>query len=174
MQFTWDWMAAHAPIGTASVAGLALVVAIASILVQRSLARKKQAIDFFLKTEMDEKMVQAWSNYTKAIAKWREIQVPVKVWIQSYPTEYEHLRGYLNIHELLAAGVRKKILDEDICFEFWSNVLTRACYDLRDLINHIREAPGQEWTYHSLTWLNREWLRRLHYANQAWPRPVKP
>jgi hypothetical protein len=107
MQFTWDWMAAHAPIGTASVAGLALVVAIASILVQRSLARKKQAIDFFLKTEMDEKMVQAWSNYTKAIAKWREIQVPVKVWIQSYPTEIR-ASSRLSQHPRVARGGRSK------------------------------------------------------------------
>jgi len=45
--------AEYAPLVTASVAALAPLVAVVSILVQKGIARKRAAIDFFLKTEME-------------------------------------------------------------------------------------------------------------------------
>ena len=43
-----------APIATATIALIAAVVAFVAIKVQRSIARKRAALDFFLKTETDQ------------------------------------------------------------------------------------------------------------------------
>ena len=163
---------AIAPVATAFMASLAFVVAIVSIYVQRSLARCKAAVDIFLKTEMDEKAHTLWKDYNAGIAKLKEIQTPMQVWSQNYPIEYEAIRSYLNIHELIAAGIRNEIFDEDLCFEYWGNVLTRACTDARDVIIFARKQPGHEQTYHAVTWLNKRWVARKQ-KEDLWP-PEKP
>ena len=55
--------AEYAPLVTASVAALAPLVAVVSILVQKGIARKRAAIDFFLKTEMDN---EVFNDYAKS------------------------------------------------------------------------------------------------------------
>lgn len=52
---------------TASVAVLGGAIALVSIIVQRNLARRRAAVDFFLKLEMDEKMMQAFERFESAI-----------------------------------------------------------------------------------------------------------
>jgi hypothetical protein len=52
---------------TASVAVLGGAIALVSIIVQRNLARRRAAVDFFLKVEMDEKMMQAFERFESAI-----------------------------------------------------------------------------------------------------------
>jgi hypothetical protein len=59
--------AEYAPLVTASVAALAIAVAVSSILVQKSVARRRAAIDFFLKTDMDEKVVKAFDDFNAAV-----------------------------------------------------------------------------------------------------------
>jgi hypothetical protein len=56
----WDKIAIYAPIVTASTAIFAVIAALISIFVQRSVARKRAAIDFFLKTEMDQTLLDAY------------------------------------------------------------------------------------------------------------------
>jgi hypothetical protein len=56
-----QWLKIHilpfGPLLTATVATVAGIVAVISILVTKSIARKRAAIDFFLKTDMDKGMV---------------------------------------------------------------------------------------------------------------------
>jgi hypothetical protein len=48
---TWKEAAEYAPLVTAGVAVLALLVAVVFIRAQKRIAKKRAAIDFFLKTE---------------------------------------------------------------------------------------------------------------------------
>lgn len=48
-----DRVLPYAPLITTDIAVAAVLIAMYSVLVQRSVARKRAAIDFFLKTEMD-------------------------------------------------------------------------------------------------------------------------
>ena len=68
---TFEEAARYAPMVTAAVAVLAFGSAICGIGVQRSIARKRAAIDFFLKTEMDEKMWDAYHNSRKGFGALR-------------------------------------------------------------------------------------------------------
>ena len=49
-----------APIGTAFIAILAASIALWSLCTQKSIARRRAAIDFFPKTEMDDTMLKAY------------------------------------------------------------------------------------------------------------------
>ena len=62
-----DDIAKVAPAATALVAFCALVVALCSLGNQKSIARKRAAIDFFLKTELDDKLLDAYAKYKKAL-----------------------------------------------------------------------------------------------------------
>jgi hypothetical protein len=59
----------YAQISTAFVATGALIVATWSLLTQKAVARRRAAIDFFLKTEMDEKILSAYNVYVQSKAK---------------------------------------------------------------------------------------------------------
>jgi hypothetical protein len=51
-------IAALAPIATAGIAAVATCIAVYSISAQRSVARKRAALDLFFKTELDSSIVQ--------------------------------------------------------------------------------------------------------------------
>src|ERR1700737_2963985 len=60
------------PLFTPLVATIAGIVAIISILVTKSIARKRAAIDLFLKTDMDKGMVDAHIAFEEAVIALKE------------------------------------------------------------------------------------------------------
>jgi len=54
-----------APIVTAVIALLAALIAVVSILNQRSIARRRAAIDFFLKTQMDATGIELYNDFRR-------------------------------------------------------------------------------------------------------------
>jgi hypothetical protein len=91
----------YAQISTAIMATAALVIATWSLLAQKAVARRRAAIDFFLKTEMDEKMLAAYNIYVASKAKISGMEIK-----EFCRTEhYDHVRAYLNILELMSVGV---------------------------------------------------------------------
>jgi hypothetical protein len=93
--------AEYAPLVTASVAALAPLVAVVSILVQKGIARKRAAIDFFLKTEMDN---EVFNDYAKSRSGFVALKPgkPMEVFCSS--DDYSLVSKYLNLHELMAVG----------------------------------------------------------------------
>jgi len=93
--------AEYAPLVTASVAALAPLVAVVSISVQKGIARKRAAIDFFLKTEMDN---EVFNDYAKSRSVFVALKPgkPMEVFCSS--NDYSLVSKYLNLHELMAVG----------------------------------------------------------------------
>ena len=93
--------AEYAPLVTASVAALAPLVAVVSILVRKGIARKRAAIDFFLKTEMDN---EVFNDYAKSRSVFVALKPgkPMEVFCSS--DDYSLVSKYLNLHELMAVG----------------------------------------------------------------------
>jgi hypothetical protein len=132
---TWDEASQHAPLFATGIAGLALITAVTSIAVQRKLARCRAAVDFFVKTEMDEAMIVAFRSFDDAVKEFRSF-LSMETFIDS-----QHCRSiqrYLNIHELMAVGVHTKIFDQRVCYAFWSDILAAHHNDTERLIAHIR------------------------------------
>jgi hypothetical protein len=153
----------YAQIATAFIATAALVVATWSLVTQKAVARRRAAIDFFLKTEMDEKMLTAYNTYVGSKAK-----------IASYPDikefcrseHYDHVRAYLNILELMAVGVHNKTFDERICYVYWCDFIRGAVADCRPVLAHLRSLPSGGFSYEDLVRLEKRWTA----AKRFWQR----
>jgi len=88
----WDKAAQYAPIATAAIAALALIIAINSIRVQRAVARRRAAIDLFMKSEMDPAMLDAYDKYEAAL---NELEPGVSMEKFSKTEAYDHIERYL-------------------------------------------------------------------------------
>jgi len=97
-------LAKVAPVATATIALVAAVIAYLAMRVQRDIARKRASIDFFLKTEMDDKIIEMYKKFEETTPR-----IPA---ILSSPTfgpsspEHHDLRKFLNICELIVACTR--------------------------------------------------------------------
>jgi hypothetical protein len=107
-------LAAIAPIGTFVIAAIATTVAIMSLQTQKRIARGRAAIDFFVKAEMDIALRSLYDKYRTGIDLLQQTD------IQQFATkhEYQDVRNYLDIMELMAIGVNHKVFDESVCRGF--------------------------------------------------------
>jgi Domain of unknown function (DUF4760) len=147
---------------TALIAGGALFAAVVSISSQREIARKRAAMDFFAKTEMDRDTLTSHKKFTDAVATLDthlKAGNPCSGFVST--PEYWHIRDYLNLHELMAVGVRNDVFDDQVCFNFWSRELGDAYRRTKPLIEYIqtKEADEQD-TYTELVILALRWLEK--------------
>ena len=101
----------YAPLGTAAIALSAATTALFAIRAQRDIARRRAAIDFFLKTEMDQTIINLYN-------KFRELAPKIKA-LPSYSdfaksNEYKDVRAFLNICELIAVGINEGAFSERV------------------------------------------------------------
>jgi len=154
---TWKAVASFGPIGTVLIAITAVGVAYRALRVQRDVACRRAAIDFFFKTEMDKSIVDSYHTYENAMESFKVHGSARRLYEDD--AQYRSVRAYLNIHELVAVGVHNGILHEDVCYEFWSDELMDAYKDGKPLIDYIR-VLGSPFTYIDLEKLNARWMKR--------------
>jgi Domain of unknown function (DUF4760) len=131
--------------GTALIASGALYVGYKSILSQREIARKRAAMDFFAKTEMDRNTLDAHKDFTDATKKLKASLIEGKMSASfENSKEYWDIRDYLNLHELMSVGIMQDVFDDHVCYFFWSGELGRAYRDTRPLIEHVQALPDQK------------------------------
>jgi hypothetical protein len=153
-----------AQIVTAAVAVLALLVAYNSVRVQRGIARRRAAIDFFLKTEMDEKVVNKLLAFGKKIDEFKSSASIEEFAKTESCTDIHHC---LYIYELMAVGIHNKIFDQRICYEYWRDELNRAYNSAKEIIDYDRMQPGRADTYCDLIRLQKKWTGP-HWIWQRW------
>jgi hypothetical protein len=146
---------------TAGIAGGAFLAACVSINSQRAIARKRAAIDFFTKTEMDGELLIAHERFSKAVEILETHlggQTSIDAFVDTEP--YRHIRAYLNLHELMGVGINKGVLDEKVCYDFWSGEMRRAYEKTKPLIEKIQELPSERHTYIELVSVSERWIKR--------------
>ena len=166
-----QWLKIHvlpvAPLLTPLVATVAGLIAWYSIHVTRSTARKRAAIDFFLKTDMDAGMVAAHRSFQNAL-KSMEDHVRSGKSMDSFvkgddglsSDAYLALTGYLNIHELVAVGIKNKVFDKNVCYNFWSDALVDHTNKAQKLIDLESSVEGWEASFLELRKLSVKWEKR--------------
>ncbi|HEY1747827.1 MAG TPA: DUF4760 domain-containing protein [Xanthobacteraceae bacterium] len=145
---------------TVLIAFGAAVIAVISIRTQRDLARKRAAIDFFLKTEMDSSAVKAFDEYSTIHVEIKSIDDVKKFYDDKKNNEVEKVLRCLGIHELVAVGVGKKVFDEDVCFEFWADELMDAYFCWRPMIEYMREKDKSVFAFAELEKTAEAWKKR--------------
>jgi hypothetical protein len=158
-----QWLKIHivpiAPLITPTVAIIAGVVAVASIVITMSIARKRAAIDFFLKTDMDAGT--ALKALEKHEAEGKTIETFVKGEDGADTAEYKNLITYLNVHELVAVGIKNKVFNHDVCYNFWSDALVRHTDKTRKVIEYEATSEGGEASFLELRTLSITWKKRI-------------
>jgi hypothetical protein len=133
------------------------------LLAQKAVARRRAAIDFFLKTEMDEKMLTAYNLYVESKRKISSYS-DMKEFCRT--EHYDHVRAYLNILELLAVGVHNNTFDQRICYVYWCDFIKGAVADCRPLLDYLRGLPSGGVSYGDLIRLGTRWTS----AERFWQR----
>lgn len=166
-----QWLKFHilpiASLLTPVVAMIAGGIALYSIHVTRSVARKRAAVDFFLKTDMDKGMVDAHTAFQKALISWKNHDLAAKS-VESFvkgddgnvTADYNAITTYLNIHELVAVGIKNKIFDREVCYNFWSDALVHHTDKTRRLIDHEVSSEDGDASFYELRKLSIKWKKR--------------
>lgn len=139
-----------APLGTAAIALGAACIAWSAIKSQKDIARRRAAIDFFSKTETDEKLIMLYDTFKSEI-KMVTQGAPISSIVNSQ--HYKDLRAFLNLCELIAVGIRRKAFSDDVSFHYWADVLRDSFRDAKPLIDYVRKAESTPATYCDLEWL---------------------
>jgi hypothetical protein len=164
---------AYAPLVTATVATIAGGIAFYSICVTRNIARKRAAIDFFLKTEADKSIVDIFQRFDESLEKVnKDIDAGKALTEITRTGHYKDVHTCLNIHELLAIGVANEVFDERVAYHYWSAALVGHKKKAERLINFSREAPDDYSAYIGMLELSKEWEKEL--ADWASKQPPVP
>jgi hypothetical protein len=146
MPITLEWydrLLPYAPYGTAFIACGALLIA---IIKQTHVARRRAAIDFFLKTDLDHNMLEAHREYKSAVRELKSHLTEgktVKSFEDGNDKVYLSILKYLNVHELVAVGIKNRVFDENVCFNFWGDVLVEHADETAAVIDHEIESDGK-------------------------------
>jgi hypothetical protein len=159
-----DKLLPYAPLITASIALIAGSAAVISIMVTKKIARRRAAIDFFLKTEMDQSMLTLYDDCQKHLtAVNASIKPDTTIEQLMAITGYGPVRTYLNIHELIAVGIKNKVFDKKVCYQFWSAVLVLHAKQTTALVDFCRRNPEEAAVYLQFTNLARKWERKVEW-----------
>jgi hypothetical protein len=139
----YDRLLPYAPFGTALIASGALITAIVAICKQTQVARRRAAIDFFLKTDLDQNMLDAHRDFEAATKKLKLHLAggqTVKSFEDANEENYRQIWKYLNVHELVAVGIKNRVFDCDVCYGFWGDVLVRHARETKAVIDYEIES----------------------------------
>ncbi|MCW1997008.1 DUF4760 domain-containing protein [Bradyrhizobium diazoefficiens] len=159
---TTDRLLRFAPLLTPAVASVAAIIAVVAISAQKSIARKRAAIDFFLKTDLDHNMLEAYADFEKALKNFKAHTAngkDIKTFIDGPETgkDYKKILRYLNVHELVAVGIKNNIFDERVCYNFWSDAMVRHVRETRPVIEYEIEDGGSDALFLELRTLSARW-----------------
>jgi hypothetical protein len=88
---------------------------------------------------------------------------------------YFAVRKYLNVHELIAVGIKDGMFDDRICYDFWSHILIRCVEAARPVLDYLRQRPDHEATYIELESLYVRWKAlEQELARRSKNRPPVP
>ena len=89
---------------------------------QVSIARKRAAIDFFLKIEMDQAMLDAFTKFKGGLKAAKDF-TKMDEFETAKLAEYEAVALYLNTIELICVGINQKVFDQRVCYGYWMDIL---------------------------------------------------
>ena len=158
-----------APLITSSVAVTAGCIALYSIHVTRSIARKRATIDFFLKTEADASIVKLFQQFDDHLAVVKlQMEAGKKFSEISQIAEYKTVHACLNMHELIAVGIANKVFDKKVAYNYWSGALVSHCDDAAKLIDDSRSEDDLS-AYISMLALHKRWKKKLERWTKKQP-----
>jgi hypothetical protein len=97
------------------------------------------SIDFFLKTEIDKTVIDLYDKFKANAPSIAFVPDPSDL----TRSDYDDIRAFLNICELIAVGVNKGAFSKSVSEAYWGDVIPEAYQTAKQLINNIRTTPGE-------------------------------
>jgi hypothetical protein len=135
---------------------ISAIIAFCALITQRNLARKRATLDLFLKTETDVKTLELWDNYASAVLAF-EAATDKDNFKLSSRSNYDNIRSYLNIFELIACGINENILDKKMCKRFFIDVFLDNLGTLENFIAIVQKEPHGQKTYCEYLSIAKKW-----------------
>src|SRR5262249_50303558 len=151
--------AEFAPIVPAVSGLLAALLAVISTLHQRNTARRRTAIDFFLKTQMDATGIELYNDFRR-IAPGIAAITSMESFVAT--PEHSRVRSFLNVCELISVAINEKVFSEQVSYAYWGDVLPWSFKAAEPLIQYVRQRPGEGTpaTYRDLEKVAKLWAER--------------
>jgi len=156
----WEAAGKIAPVITAFIALCALLIVWRAIQAQRDIARRRAAIEFFLKIETDEKLIALYARFLDLYPQHRQITTDEAYSsFKARTEEFKDTRSFLNLLELIAAGVNHHAFSNAVSYDYWGDVLINAWDDCHSLIRFIRADKGGG-SFREIEKLHARWKRQ--------------
>jgi hypothetical protein len=154
----WSTIAKHSLEFSALIVLIAAIVAYRAVRLQQEMARGRAALDFFLKTETDDKVIRLYDEFKRIAPGLREAAFDDFI----FTKECQQVRAFLNVCELIAVGVNEGVLSDRVAFAYWGDVLPESYLAAEPFIRFVRRRPqiGSPQTYAELEILSRKWHQR--------------
>jgi hypothetical protein len=148
-----------AQIVTAAIAFLGALIAAVSILNQRNIARRRAAIDFFHRTQMDATGIELYNDFRR-IAPGIAAITSMESFVAT--PEHSRVRAFLNVCELISVAINENVFSERVAYAYWGDVLPWSFRAAEPLIQYVRQRPGEGTpsTYRDLERVARLWAGR--------------
>jgi hypothetical protein len=148
-----------ASIVTAVVAFLGALLAAVSIINQRNIARRRAAIDFFHRTQMDATGIELFNDFRR-IAPGIAAVTSMESFVAT--PEHSRVRAFLNVCELISVAINENVFSERVSYAYWGDVLPWSFHAAEPLIQYVRQRPGEGTpsTYRDLEQVAKLWAKR--------------
>ena len=148
-----------ASIVTAAIAFLGALIAAVSIINQRNIARRRAAIDFFHRTQMDATGIELFNDFRR-IAPGIAAITSMESFVAT--PEHSRVRAFLNICELISVAINENVFSERVSYAYWGDVLPWSFKAAEPLIQYVRQRPGEGTpsTYADLERVAKLWAER--------------
>jgi uncharacterized protein DUF4760 len=144
---------------TAAIAFLGVLIAAISVINQRSIARRRAAIDFFHRTQMDATGIELYNDFRR-IAPGMAAITSMESFVAT--PEHSRVRSFLNVCELISVAINENVFSERVAYAYWGDVLPWSFQAAEPLIQYVRQRPGEGTpsTYRDLEKVAKRWSGR--------------
>ncbi|PIP98057.1 MAG: hypothetical protein COW75_02175 [Rhodobacterales bacterium CG18_big_fil_WC_8_21_14_2_50_71_9] len=137
-------------------AAIGATIALYSISEQRKIARKRATLDMLAKKEWDRDYIDARAEFIKL----RDASSGLELWATEEhrnSPQSNTIRNTLNDYELIAVGIRERILDEDLYKRWFRTSFLKDWRAARRFVLAIRAQAGTDAIFAEMDWLAHRW-----------------
>lgn len=167
------WWVAPLVIGVSGLA--AACISVIAIKSNREIARKRATLDFIERSESTDYYQAAHKAFTEIRTDstgdsdgFQQIKSPTNPTLMS---QRKQVLNYLNHYEMMAIGIKKEILEEDVYKKFMRGPLLRDWLAAKDFIEHLRRPTEDSGNFVSTSsaYCEFEWLADRWQADRIKP-----
>ncbi|SOC56483.1 protein of unknown function [Chromohalobacter canadensis] len=144
----------------ASITGLALIVAVVSILNAKAIAKKKQTADLLFHIRTDDLYI----NSVRTVLGLHNSEANIRLWATEESKQdtdtvekVQHIRYVLNHYERLSVGLQEGIYHEGMLKKSQFGTITKTYDCAKPFIEGIRERTKSDTAYQEFEWLAKRW-----------------